>query len=95
MTARRRTAQTRRMLRTRRQLTDEETRARLANDLRAAYLTGASIRELGAQHHLAFGTVRTLLLETGVVLRARGGPNHVRRHADEGNTPTKNKRSGA
>lgn len=91
MNRRRRTAQTRRMLRTRRQLAGVETRARLANDLRTTYLAGASIRELGAEHRLAFGTVRTLLLETGVVLRTRGGPNHVRRQPSEGNTPTKNK----
>lgn len=81
----------RRMLRTRQRLTDGETRAKLANDLRTAYLTGASIRELGTKHRLAFGTVRALLLETGVVLRTRGGPNHVRHQSGGDETPTTNR----
>ncbi|MPZ81913.1 MAG: transcriptional regulator [Actinophytocola sp.] len=38
---------------------------------------GSSIRELAEAHKLAFGTVRTLLIETGVTLRSRGGPNRA------------------
>lgn len=78
------------MIRTRRRLSDEETRTALGDELKAAYLAGASIRELAVEHDLAFGTVRTLLLEAGVALRARGGPNHVRREPDKQNdTSTK------
>jgi hypothetical protein len=66
------------MIRTRRRLKDKEARTALGRELKAAYEAGASIRDLAAERRLAFGTVRTLLLEAGVVLRTRGGPNHVR-----------------
>jgi hypothetical protein len=91
MTNRRKSASTRRMLRTRRRLKDQDTRAVLAGELKAAYEAGASIRQLASTHRLAFGTVRTLLFEAGVVLRTRGGPNHVRRESD-GHTDTSPKR---
>jgi hypothetical protein len=71
------------MVRTRRHLADEETRAELHAALKAAYLAGASIRDLAAEHDLAFGTARSLLLEAGVTLRPRGGANHVRPPEDE------------
>ena len=77
------------MLRTRQQLSDSETRAALANELKLAYEAGASIRALASIHRVAFGTVRTLLLEAGVTLRGRGGPNHLSRQPNSQNsTPT-------
>jgi hypothetical protein len=68
----------RRMLRTRRRLSETDVREALRTQLRHQYEAGASVRELAKAHKLAFGTVRTLLLEAGVTLRSRGGPNHVR-----------------
>ena len=92
MTGRRKSSRTRRMLRTRRRLSDEETRMALRAEVKAAYEAGTSIRQLAATHRLAFGTVRTLLLEAGVVLRTRGGPNHVRRQPNRTDDPTTKKR---
>jgi hypothetical protein len=83
MTGQRKSASGRRMIRTRRRLANEENRTALSAELKVAYEAGASIRDLAAEHRLAFGTVRTLLLEAGVVLRVRGGPNHVRRDRPE------------
>jgi Helix-turn-helix domain len=74
-------AKTRRIARTKKRLSDEDARQALRLQLEAAYKAGASIRDLATAHKLAFGTVRTLLLEAGVTLRARGGPNHTRRDA--------------
>lgn len=71
--------------RTRRRLKDDEVREALRAELKLAYESGASIRDLAETHRLAFGTVRSLLLEAGVTLRPRGGPNHVR--LDDGRVP--------
>lgn len=49
----------------------------LATRLKAAYAAGSSIRHLAAAEGMAYGTVRTLLLEVDTPLRGRGGPNHV------------------
>jgi hypothetical protein len=93
VTGRRKSASMRRMLRTRRRLKNQDTRAALAGELKVAYEAGASIRQLASAHRLAFGTVRTLLLEAGVVLRGRGGPNHARRKSDgRGDTSQKRKK---
>lgn len=93
MTGRRKAARSRRMVYTRQRLSDDEARARLTNKLKSAYEAGASIRELAAEQHLAFGTVRTLLLEAGVALRSRGGPNHIRLEPDEQNNTSTKKES--
>lgn len=74
MTGRRKSASGRRVIRTRRRLADEATRTTLSAELKVAYEAGESIRELAAEHRLAYGTTRTLLLEAGVVLQTRGGP---------------------
>lgn len=87
MTGRRKSPRTGRMLRTRRRLSDEETRAAVRAEFKTAYEAGTSIRQLAVAHRLAFGTVRTLLLEAGVVLRTRGGPNHVRRQPNASEEP--------
>ncbi|MYR58874.1 hypothetical protein GTY54_22410 [Streptomyces sp. SID625] len=41
--------------------------------LRAEYYAGSSIRNLADRTGYAYGTVRTLLLDVGTVLRKRGG----------------------
>lgn len=85
-------ATVRRIARTKKRLADEDTRQALRDELRAAYVAGASIRELAAARKLAFGTVRTLLLEAGVTLRARGGPNHTRHVPSQAARKTTTKR---
>jgi hypothetical protein len=77
----------RRIARTKKRLSDEDARQSLREELKAAYEAGASIRDLATSQKLAFGTVRTLLLEAGVTLRSRGGPNHTRR--DTGSEPSR------
>lgn len=54
------------------QITGRE-RHRIAERLRQRYERGATIRELVALTGRSYGWVRTVLLETGVVLRTRGG----------------------
>lgn len=76
-------AQYRRMARTRRRLAKEDAREVLRVQLKLACEAGASIRDLADAHKLAFATVRTLLLEAGVPLRSRGGPNRRRRDGDQ------------
>ncbi|GHH48007.1 helix-turn-helix domain-containing protein [Lentzea cavernae] len=44
--------------------------------LRREYEAGASIRMLSTKHHLAFGTIRTLLVEANTRLRGPGSPHH-------------------
>ena len=73
-----------RMVRTRRRLAKQKVREALRVQLKRQYEAGASIRELAARNKVAFGTVRTLLLEAGVPLRSRGGPNHRRRDNNPG-----------
>lgn len=80
-------AKTRRIARTKKRLRDEDTRQVLREQLKAAYQAGASIRDLARSNRLAFGTVRTLLLEAGVTLRSRGGPNHMRRDTESKPSP--------
>lgn len=80
---RKRVRQYRRMARTRRRLADEQARSALRARLKDAYERGSSIRQLAKAHKLAFATVRTLLLEAGVTLRSRGGPNRKRRDAKQ------------
>lgn len=73
----------RRAARTRRELADEAVRTELAGNLKTAYEAGASIRALASAHDLTYGMARTLLVESGAVLRGRGGPNHRTHHLPE------------
>lgn len=52
-------------------------RDELANDLKKKYEKGASIRALAAQTGRSYGFVHRVLIETGVQLRGRGGPNRT------------------
>lgn len=58
-----------------------KTRDQLLHELRHAYEGGASIRTLVATTGRSYGSVHSMLLESGTTLRGRGGPNHTsRRH---------------
>jgi len=48
-------------------------RAEIARELAELYALGSTMRSLAVRTGRAYGTVRTLLLEAGVTLRARGG----------------------
>lgn len=41
------------------------------------YETGWSIRQLAVTYHYSYGTIRNMLRECGIKLRARGGANHI------------------
>lgn len=58
----------------------EKARDDLLNELRSAYERGASIRSLVASTGKSYGSVHSLLRESGTTMRSRGGPNHRRRH---------------
>ena len=47
--------------------------------LAKAYRNGDSIRDLAAKTGASYGTVHNRLQESGVKMRSRGGPNHVKR----------------
>ncbi|MGK2879302.1 MAG: helix-turn-helix domain-containing protein [Mycobacterium sp.] len=51
-------------------------RAELLHELRYAYENGASIRTLVASTGRSYGSIHSLLLESGTTMRGRGGPNH-------------------
>jgi hypothetical protein len=51
-------------------------RDQLLAELRSAYERGASIRTLVASTGRSYGAVHSLLRESGVAMRSRGGPNH-------------------
>jgi autotransporter adhesin len=61
-------------------MTAEISREQLLEDLRRAYEGGASIRSLSASTGRSYGTIHSMLRESGAVMRGRGGPNHVRSH---------------
>lgn len=48
-------------------------RQAVALDMQRDYYAGSSIRNLAARHEMAFGTIRTLLLEVDTAMRPRGG----------------------
>ncbi|MFA4082052.1 helix-turn-helix domain-containing protein [Mycobacteroides salmoniphilum] len=50
-------------------------------ELKAAYEKGASIRTLAADTGRSYGYVHRALVESGVTLRGRGGPNRRGRKA--------------
>jgi hypothetical protein len=53
-----------------------KTRDQLVNELRSAYLGGASIRTLVASTGHSYGSIHSMLRESGTPMRSRGGPNH-------------------
>ena len=56
-----------------------QSRDQLLTELRTAYERGASIRNLAASTGRSYGSVHSLLRESGTTMRSRGGPNHRRR----------------
>jgi hypothetical protein len=55
----------------------KKTRDQLLYELRNAYEGGASIRNLVATTGRSYGSIHSMLLESGTTLRSRGGPNHT------------------
>jgi Helix-turn-helix domain len=55
-------------------------RDELLDELRHAYEKGASIRTLVASTGKSYGSIHSMLRESGTTMRSRGGPNHRRRH---------------
>ncbi|MBN9635568.1 MAG: transcriptional regulator [Actinobacteria bacterium] len=51
-------------------------RDQLMTQLRNAYENGASIRSLVATSGKSYGSVHSMLVQSGAVMRSRGGPNH-------------------
>ena len=54
-------------------------RDQVLNELRSAYERGASIRALVADTGRSYGSIHSMLRESGTTMRSRGGPNHRRR----------------
>lgn len=57
-----------------------EARAAMGEQLSHSYRAGASIRELAARTGRSYGFVHQILLDTGVVLRGRGGAHPPAQH---------------
>jgi transposase-like protein len=57
----------------------KKTRDELLLELRNAYEGGASIRNLVATTGKSYGSIHSMLRESGTTLRGRGGPNHISR----------------
>jgi helix-turn-helix protein len=55
----------------------KKTREQLLYELRNAYESGASIRNLAATTGRSYGSIHSMLLESGTTMRSRGGPNHT------------------
>ena len=51
-------------------------RDQVLNELRSAYEGGASIRTLVASTGRSYGSIHSMLRESGTTMRSRGGPNH-------------------
>ncbi|WP_424983709.1 helix-turn-helix domain-containing protein [Labedaea rhizosphaerae] len=82
----------------RRVLADPTVRAQVRQALRLQYEQEASVRELARSSGYAFGTVRTLLLEAGTVLRGRGRPeqgSHARNRTEPAYDPATDRTGGA
>jgi hypothetical protein len=45
-------------------------------ELKSAYEGGASIRTLVASTGRSYGSIHSMLRESGTTMRSRGGPNH-------------------
>ena len=56
-------------------------RDQLLRDLRSAYERGASIRTLVSSTGRSYGSIHSMLRESGTTMRSRGGPNHRTRTA--------------
>jgi Helix-turn-helix domain len=54
-------------------------REELLHELRNKYEHGASIRSLVASTGRSYGSIHSMLRESGTTMRGRGGPNHTRR----------------
>jgi Helix-turn-helix domain len=54
-------------------------RDQLLDELRRAYEGGASIRSLVATTGRSYGSIHSMLRESGTTMRSRGGPNHRNR----------------
>ncbi|MGB8389475.1 helix-turn-helix domain-containing protein [Mycobacterium sp.] len=54
-------------------------RDELLHELRNAYESGASIRNLAATTGRSYGSIHSMLVESGTTMRSRGGPNHISR----------------
>jgi Helix-turn-helix domain len=59
----------------------DKSRDDLLNELRSAYEGGASIRTLVASTGRSYGSIHSMLRESGTTMRSRGGPNHRSRRA--------------
>ena len=55
------------------------TRDQLLIELRNAYESGASIRKLAESTGRSYGSIHSMLRESGTTMRGRGGPNHCAR----------------
>lgn len=54
----------------------DKSRDELLDELRNAYEKGASIRTLVATTGKSYGSIHSMLRESGTTMRSRGGPNH-------------------
>ena len=54
----------------------KKSRDQLLTELRSAYESGASIRSLVAATGRSYGSIHSMLRESGTTMRSRGGPNH-------------------
>jgi hypothetical protein len=55
-----------------------KSRDQMLTELRSAYEGGASIRSLVEKTGRSYGSVHSMLRESGTTMRSRGGPNHRR-----------------
>ncbi len=53
-----------------------KSRDQMLQELRSAYEGGASIRTLVASTGRSYGSIHSMLRESGTTMRSRGGPNH-------------------
>jgi hypothetical protein len=58
-----------------------KSRDQLLQELRSAYEGGASIRSLVATTGRSYGSIHSMLRESGTTMRSRGGPNHRTRRS--------------
>ena len=54
----------------------KKSRDQLIHELRSAYEGGASIRTLVASTGRSYGSIHSMLRESGATMLSRGGPNH-------------------
>lgn len=54
----------------------DRSREELLDTLRHEYEKGASIRTLVASTGKSYGSIHSMLRESGTTMRSRGGPNH-------------------